>query len=49
MVATHLYKYLDFQGWLKIVKAAYNCNPDIKIYQMSIDPKAFRLKKEIIN
>lgn len=33
----------------KIVKAAYNCNPDIKIYQMSIDPKAFRLKKEIIN
>ena len=30
----------------KIVKAAYNCNPEIKIYQMNIDPKTFRQKKK---
>lgn len=34
----------------KIIKVARKCNPDIKIYQMIIDPKAFRLKeKPIIN
>lgn len=32
-----------------IIKVARKCNPDIKIYQMTIDPKAFRLKEEIIN
>lgn len=32
-----------------IIKVAQKCNPDIKIYQMTIDPKAFRLKEEVIN
>ena len=32
----------------KIIKVARKCNPDIKIYQMTIDPKAFRLKEELI-
>lgn len=33
----------------KIIKAAQMINPDIKIYQMTIDPEAFRLKAELIN
>jgi hypothetical protein len=32
----------------KIIKVARKCNPDIKIYQMTIDPEAFRLKEELI-
>ena len=32
----------------KIIKVARKCNPDIKIYQMTIDPEAFRLKEEEI-
>ena len=32
----------------RIIKAAQGCNPDIKIYQMTIDPEAFRLKGELI-
>ena len=32
----------------KIIKVARKCNPDIKIYQMTIDPKAFRLKEKEI-
>ena len=32
----------------KIIKAARKCNPDIKIYQMTIDPEAFQLKEEQI-
>ena len=32
----------------KIIKVARKCNPDIKIYQMTIDPEAFRLKEEPI-
>jgi len=32
----------------KIIKIARKCNPDIKIYQMTIDPEAFRLKEEQI-
>ncbi len=32
----------------KIIKVARKCNPDIKIYQMAIDPEAFRLKEEQI-
>ena len=47
MVATHLYRYLDFQGGLKL--GHRNLKYNIKIYQMSIDPKAFRLNKEIVN
>lgn len=32
----------------RIINAARNCNPNIRIYQMTIDPKAFRLKEELI-
>ncbi len=32
----------------KIIKAARMCNPDIKIYQMTMDPHALRLKEEPI-
>jgi hypothetical protein len=32
----------------KIIKVAKERNPDIKIYQMTIDPEAFRLKGELI-
>ena len=32
----------------KIIKAAKELNPEIKIYQMTIDPEAFKLKAEII-
>lgn len=32
-----------------IIKAAKKCNPNIKIYQMTIDPKAFRLKEELVS
>ena len=30
----------------KIIKEALKCNPDIRIYQMTIDPMAFRLKED---
>ena len=33
----------------KVIKVAHKCNSDIKIYQMTIDPKAFRLKEELVN
>lgn len=32
----------------KIIKVAKMCNPDIKIYQMEIDPDAFRLRESLI-
>lgn len=32
----------------KIITVARKCNPDIKIYKMTIDPEAFRLKEEQI-
>ena len=32
----------------KIISEARKCNPDIKIYQMTIDPDAFRLKDVLI-
>lgn len=32
----------------KIIKVARMCNPDIKIYQMTMDPHALRLKEEPI-
>lgn len=32
-----------------IIKVAKERNPEIKIYQMTIDPKAFKLKEELIN
>lgn len=33
----------------KLIKVARKCNPDTKIYQMIIDPEAFRLKEKLIN
>ena len=33
----------------KVMKIAHKCNPDINIYQMTIDPKVFRLKEELVN
>lgn len=32
----------------KIIRVARNCNQDIKIYQMTVDPEAFRLKEELL-
>lgn len=32
----------------KIIEAAKKLNPNIKIYQMTIDPEAFRLKAELV-
>ena len=39
---------IDDEDREKIIKAARKCNPDIKIYQMTVDPDAFRLQAEII-
>lgn len=39
---------IDKEEKEKIIKVARKLNPDIKIYQMTIDPEAFRLKEEII-
>ncbi len=33
----------------KVIKVAHKCNPDINIYQMTIDPKAIRPKEELVN
>ena len=33
----------------KIIKAARECNPHIKIYQMTVDAEAFRLKEVLID
>ncbi len=32
----------------KIISEARKCNPEIKIYQMTIDPQAFRLKETLL-
>ena len=39
---------IDKEEKEKIIKVAKERNPEIKIYQMTIDPEAFRLKAEII-
>ena len=39
---------IDEEKKSEIIKAALTLNPDIKIYQMEIDPKAFRLKEKQI-
>lgn len=39
---------IDKEEKEKIIAAARKCNPDIKIYQMTVDPEAFRLKEELI-
>ena len=40
---------IDEEEKENIIKIARKCNPNIKIYQMTIDPDAFRLKEEQIN
>ena len=39
---------IDEEKKAEIIKTALTLNPDIKIYQMEIDPKAFRLKENQI-
>jgi hypothetical protein len=39
---------IDKKDKEKIIKVARKSNPDIKIYQMIIDPEAFRPKEELI-
>ena len=39
---------IDEEKKAEIIKTALTLNPDIKIYQMEIDPKAFRLKEKQI-
>jgi hypothetical protein len=39
---------IDKEEKEKIIKVAKERNPEIKIYQMTIDPEAFRLKGELI-
>ena len=39
---------IDEEKKAEIIKAALTLNPDMKIYQMEIDPKAFRLKEKQI-
>lgn len=33
----------------RIIKVARKCNPSIKIYQMEVDPEAFRLKEVLVD
>ena len=39
---------IDKEEKEEIIKVAHRRNPEIKIYQMTTDPEAFRLKEEII-
>ena len=39
---------IDEEKKAEIIKTALTLNPDVKIYQMEIDPKAFRLKEKQI-
>ena len=39
---------IDEEEKIEIIKTALTLNPEIKIYQMEIDPKAFRLKEKQI-
>lgn len=47
-LGVHLKEKKNAEVREKTIKAARKCNPDIKIYQMTIDPEAFRLKEEQI-
>ena len=44
----YLGKQIGNEDKEKIIKEARKCNPDIKIYQMTVDPDAFRLQADII-
>lgn len=39
---------IDEKEKSKIIEVARKCNPDIKIYQMAINPDAFKLDKQLI-
>lgn len=39
---------IDKENKEQIIKEALRCNPDIKIYQMTVDPEAFRLNSVLI-
>ena len=39
---------MDEEQKERIIQEARKCNPDIKIYQMTVDPEAFRLKDILI-
>ena len=47
-VSLYLGIKLDEEKKKEIIKAALKANPEIKIYQMAVDPDAFRLKEEIM-
>ena len=47
-LGVHLKEKKNAEAKEKIIKVARKCNPDIKIYQMTIDPEAFRLREEQI-
>lgn len=40
---------IDKENKEKLIQVARTCNPNIKIYQMNVDPDAFRFKEELIN
>lgn len=40
---------IDADKKKEVINAARQLNPNIKIYQMTIDPEAFRLKEEPVN
>lgn len=48
-VSLYLGIKLEEEKKKKIIEVARNCNPEIKIYQMTIDPDAFRLREELID
>ena len=39
---------MDTRQKEEITKVARMCNPDIKVYQMNVDPVAFKLKEELL-
>ena len=40
---------MDARQKEEITKVARMCNPDIKVFQMEVDPEAFKLKEELIS
>lgn len=48
-LGVHLKEKKNAEAREKIIKIARERNPNIKIYQMTIDPEAFRLKEVLIN
>ena len=39
---------MDEQEKTRIIEAARQCNPNVKIYQMAVDPEAFKLKEVLL-